>query len=41
MKAAEPMLLSKINLTDTNFILHNGHKGDKVDVKKEKGTDNN
>lgn len=39
MKAADPMLLSKINLTDTNFFLHSGHKGDKVDLKKANGKD--
>lgn len=37
MKAADPMLLSKINLTDTNFYLHNGHKNDLIDLKKSNG----
>ena len=39
MKAADPMLLSKINLTDSNFFLHSGHKSDKVNLKKANGKD--
>ena len=39
MKAADPMLLKKINLTDNNFYLHDGHRKDLIDLQKENGKD--
>ena len=39
MKAADPMLLSKINLTDSNFYLTRDHKNDPVNIQKPNGKD--